>query len=270
MARFQQPLYEPMTLCGKVMIRVTPFFAILNRTGLRWLILCGLLLAVVVLPFVVMGESITIWTDRFTSDVWHSKLARLAEGQDRAGQATFGDAVTALVLGTLLASDVLLPIPSSLVSTAAGGLYGLWPGTLLSVAGMTLSCAFGYWLGASAGRHAASRLVGKRELARLEEMNQRCGDWMIVVARSIPVLAEASTFLAGISRMQPRRFLLLSVCSNLGISLVYAAIGVYAVYINSFIWAFAGAILVPVIVLLIWSNTKRYLREIAPEGESDP
>lgn len=262
MARFQQQLYEIMTSCGKVMIRVTPFFAILNRTGFRWLILCGLLLVVVFIPFVLMAESISIWTDGFASDVLHPKLTRMADGQDRARQAAFGDAVMALVLGTLLASDVLLPIPSSLLSTAAGSCYGFWPGTLLSVVGMTISCAFGYWVGASAGRHAAFRLVGNRELARLEEMNQRCGDWMIVVARSIPVLAEASTFFAGISRMPRRRFALLSVCSNLGISLVYAAIGVHAVHINSFMWAFAGAILVPAIVLLIWSNTKRYLRVI--------
>ncbi len=59
-----------------------------------------------------------------------------------------------------------------------------------------------------------------------------------------------------------RRFLLLSACSNLGISLVYSAIGVHAVHLNSFIWGFAGAILVPVIVLLIWSNTKRYFHVI--------
>jgi uncharacterized membrane protein YdjX (TVP38/TMEM64 family) len=186
----------------------------------------------------------------------------MAEGQDRSGQAACGDAVMALVLGALLASDVLLPIPSSLLSTAAGGLYGFWPGALLSAAGMTISCVFGYWLGASAGRHAAFRLVGNHQLARLEEMSQRCGDWMIVVARSIPVLAEASTFFAGISRMPRGRFALLSVCSNLGISLVYAAIGAHAVHLNSFMWALAGAILVPAIVILIWSNTKQYLRII--------
>lgn len=184
MACFQQQLYEIMTSYGKVMIRVTPFFAILNRTGFRWLILCGLLLALVFIPFVLMAESISIWTDAFASDVLYPRLSRMAEGQDRSGQAACGDAVTALVLGALLASDVLLPIPSSLLSTAAGGLYGFWPGALLSV------------------------------------------------------------------------------YSNLGISLVYAAIGAHAVHLNSFMWALAGAILVPAIVILIWSNTKQYLHII--------
>jgi hypothetical protein len=39
---------------------------------------------------------------------------------------------------------------------------------------------------------------------------------MIVVVRSVPVLAEASTVLAGMSRMPFRRFVLLSVLANGG------------------------------------------------------
>jgi membrane protein DedA with SNARE-associated domain len=74
---------------------------------------------------------------------------------------------------------------------------------------------------------------------------------MIMGVRSIPVLAEASTFVAGMSLMPFGMFLIISVLSNLGISLVYATIGAYAVQFPAFWFAFVGAWLVPTLVMVL-------------------
>ena len=70
---------------------------------------------------------------------------------------------------------------------------------------------------------------------------------MLILFRAVPVLAEASVILAGFARMSPVRFFAMTTPANLGISVAYAAVGTFAVGANSFLLAFAGAILVPAI-----------------------
>ena len=57
---------------------------------------------------------------------------------------------TAGAIGALLALDVFLPVPSSIVSTGAGVLLGFWTGAAVIWIGMTLGCVIGYVFGAYA------------------------------------------------------------------------------------------------------------------------
>lgn len=199
----------------------------------RWLLLALIILAFILVPFLLLADAIEMWTQHFL---------------ESAGERS---ALVAAVLGTLLASDILLPVPSSVVSTAAGLFLGFTGGMMTSLVGMTLSCGVGFWLGARFGRPIASRLVGSSELQRLEDISRRVGDWLIVVARPVPVLAEASILFAGMSRMPTYRFMLLTTLSNLGISAVYAGIGALSATLNSFLLAVAGSTLVPLLAIMI-------------------
>jgi uncharacterized membrane protein YdjX (TVP38/TMEM64 family) len=76
----------------------------------------------------------------------------------------------------------------------------------------------------------------------------------------VPVLAEASVFLAGLARMPFGRFAWITGLSNLGISAVYAAAGAFAARRESFLLAFAAAVLIPAAAML----AVRYWR---PGGE---
>jgi uncharacterized membrane protein YdjX (TVP38/TMEM64 family) len=135
------------------------------------------------------------------------------------------------------------------VSTAAGFLLGFMGGTAASLAGMTASCIAGFWLGAKFGRPVAARMVGNADMHRLEAISRDFGDWVVVIARPVPVLAEASVLFAGISRMRTYRFLTLSTLSNLGVSAAYSAVGAFSASINSFLFAVAGSILLPLAAL---------------------
>jgi len=199
----------------------------------RWLLLGLLILAFILIPFFLFGDRIGVWT------------------QNLLDFASERSALVAVTLGMLLAIDILLPVPSSVVSTAAGLFLGFAGGTMTSLVGMTMSCTVGFWLGLRFGRPIASRMVGSSELQRLERISRQVGDWVIVVARPVPVLAEASVLLAGMSRMPTYRFMLLTTLSNLGISLVYAAIGALSATLNSFLLAVAASILVPLGAILI-------------------
>jgi len=196
---------------------------------MRWAVLWAVLIGLVLLPFVL-----------FESE-FNAFAARVTQG----GTATW---LAASSIFGLLALDVFLPVPSSIVSTAAGVLLGFWRGTAVVWTGMTIACLIGYWVGARASA-MARRFVGDEGLARAERLVRRHGDWTILLCRPVPVLAEASVIFAGLVRASLPRFLALTALSNLGIAAGYSAFGTYSMSLDSFVVAFVGALLIPGIVM---------------------
>lgn len=206
-----------------------------TRTGAmwRWAVLVGLILVLILVPFALFGARLDEWSTAFLA---HSR--------------TEAWLTRVLVIG-LLAIDIFLPVPSSAVSTFAGMSLGFWDGFATSTAGMTLGCIIGYAAGRSLGRQVTLRIVGHQQTRRLESGAARWGDWILVATRAVPVLAEASTLVVGAGRMRAGRFFVITTLANAGISLVFAAVGAYAANLASFLLAFAGAVAVPGVALLI-------------------
>jgi uncharacterized membrane protein YdjX (TVP38/TMEM64 family) len=152
-----------------------------------------------------------------------------------------GGALLALVIVAFLAADVVLPVPSSVMSTAAGFLFGAVAGSALTFTGMTLGCAIGYAL----GRRGGAYLVPALERAALAAHAQRYGFGALALARAVPVLAEASVLLADAARMEPRPFLLAVLPANLGIAIIYAVAGAVSASAGTFLLALAAALLLP-------------------------
>ncbi len=198
---------------------------------------CGLLLAVILVPFALLGDGLEAATRRWLSEA-------LSPWQH------------ALLLGGLLAGDIVLPVPSSLASTAAGALLGFWGGGATSWVGMMVSCQVGYVLGARAGAASLRRVAGEAELARVARAVERHGPWFLLLLRGVPVLAEASVVFAGLSRMPPRRFFALCAVSNLGISAAYAAVGSSAMATGSSPLLLSGLVLLP--ALALWLGRGRW------------
>ena len=87
---------------------------------LRWGVLGALFLASLIIPFMIWGEALDSWVARV----------------DWTGTApTLAAAAGAL----LLAADIVLPVPSSLVVTMLGTVLGAWLGTAVGTAGLTVS-----------------------------------------------------------------------------------------------------------------------------------
>ena len=97
----------------------------------------------------------------------------------------------------------------------------------------------------------ALRFVGESELQRVAAAHERFGDATIVALRAVPVLAEASVVLAGLSSMPLGRFVVLTALATLGIAVTYAAVGAFAVDANSFLLAFAGSIILPGLAMVL-------------------
>jgi uncharacterized membrane protein YdjX (TVP38/TMEM64 family) len=198
---------------------------------MRWSVLVGGMFAVIIIPFILFEkqfEALGSW---------------LAEGHASGW-------TSASIIAGLLALDVFLPVPSSIVSTGAGVLLGFWRGLAVIWIGMIAGCALGYAFGARAAG-AARKLVGAESLVKAGQVMDKYGTWALVICRPIPVLAESSIVFAGLVRSPLAPFVWLTTLSNLGIAIAYAAVGAFSMKSESFLWTFAGAIALPGIAMLV-------------------
>jgi membrane protein DedA with SNARE-associated domain len=144
--------------------------------------LIALALLIPIVPFAIIGE--------LPGERW------LSAADDNA--VLFG-----LTGGGLLAIDVLLPIPSSIVGTLLGARLGFLPGLLWCWAGLMIGNLVGY---------ATGRLL----LARFgERLPQAPTLVALFLSRPVPVFAEAVTFTAGAERMPLRHFIAVCAAGNL-------------------------------------------------------
>ena len=196
---------------------------------MRWAALWAVLIGLVLVPFFLFEAQFNALAARIVQDDTSRMLS-----------------ATGIV--ALLAFDVFLPVPSSIVATAAGVLLGLWKGTLVVWIGLMIGCLLGYVVGKK-GTGAARWMVGAESLTRAESLMRRYGDAAIVLCRPVPVLAEASVVFAGLVRAPFPRFAWLTAASNLGIAAGYAAFGAFSMRIDSFLAAFLGALVLPGLAL---------------------
>jgi len=208
-----------------------------NHRLIHWILLITAALAVPTLPFLMFGESaesqMTHWLDLSKSP---------------------GTAAT-LVIG-LLASDIFLPVPSSLVSIFAGKALGFWLGTAASWCGMTIGTSVAYWLVRWLGRPLARRLSSEEELARMDALANRYGVLILILARPVPVLAEASVLVMGTMQIGWWRFFAAVGLSNFGIAAVYALLGDRVQLPIAMAAAFAVPVVVTIVARWLWPSAK--------------
>jgi len=202
-------------------------------TGLRWSLLAGVVLALILVPFLLFEERIVRFSEVLLQD-------------------STGGLPVAVAVVLLLASDLFIPVPSSFVATASGLLLGLVPGIAATWVGLQSGALAGYAVGRLARRRVAARILGEAELQRATGAYARWGGLSLIAARAVPVLAEGSVVIAGVARMPLLRFSCLVGTSNVAIAAIYAGVGAYVRDVNTFLLAFAASILIPGSLMLLF------------------
>ena len=198
----------------------------------RWAVFAALLLGFILVPFALLEGRM----DELVQDTLQSKASI---------------AWIALAVVAFLLADIVLPVPSSFVLSTTGYLLGLGVGTAVCFVGLSCASLAGYALGRYAGGPLTQRIVGRAQLERFSRLSQRHGDLLLVAFRAMPVLAEATTILAGISRLPLPRFIAVVSVGNAVVAAVYAWIGAVSASQSSFLFASVAAIVLPVII--VWS-----------------
>jgi len=185
-----------------------------------------------------------IWAERL--DQWAGAL--IAEGRSHP-------LLTGAILALLLASDIILPVPSCFVSTACGVTLGFVYGTAASLAGMTFSTLAGYALGRLA-TPAAQSMLGSTESEQLSAFQKKFGLWLVLALRPVPVLAEASILFSGISRQPFGKTMAVATLGNLSVSALYAAVGAYGGRESTVTAFILSALLAGIMMLIARKNMK--------------
>lgn len=186
----------------------------------------GVLFVLILAPFALWEDPMNAWAEAMLQ-------------AQRSKSWSFG------VIVLLLVADIVLPIPSSIVSTTSGYLLGFGLGLVAGWTGMTLACIGGYALGRFAGQGLLRRLLSSEDMALTKHDFEQRGDLMLAISRPVPMLAEASVIMAGALARPFSRFLAVTALANLGISLVYAAAGAFSAGVDSFLLAFLAAMGLP-------------------------
>lgn len=199
-----------------------------SRGTLLWIAL----FAAIIVPFVLWGEAFEAYGASVLEDATPSLPL-------------------ALTLVALLAGDLLLPIPSSLLAVGTGAVFGAIAGTALITVGLSIGAWIGYELGRSAGRAGIARWVEDTQRERLEAFAQKRGLGLLVALRAVPVLAEASAVVAGSSGMSRARSLLTMTLANLVIAAIYAIAGSLAASSGSLELAAMAGVGLPGLAMLL-------------------
>jgi len=156
----------------------------------------------------------------------------------------------------LLAADLLLPVPSTVVISALGFIYGTFAGGL--IAGIGLMCAglAGYGVGRLFGERLARRWLGDRDFEKGRVLFANGGGWVVALSRALPILPEAVSCMAGLVRMPFGQFLTSLACGSLPMGFLFAAIG-RAGHVSPG-WAFALSLIVPAVLWFIAARLKRW------------
>jgi uncharacterized membrane protein YdjX (TVP38/TMEM64 family) len=192
----------------------------------------GLALLAPVLPLVVFGD----------------RLDALVESWLDPPPPAWG--VALLTIG-VLATDILLPVPSSVVSTFAGAQLGILPATAASWVGMTMSGLLGFGLAKWFGRGLVVRFSSPADIDRIDRFGSQYGLWIVVATRPLPLLAEAAVFVVGLTQVSWRRYLPPLMLSNLGIALVYSLLGHYARSQGQLVFALFASIALPLAAAVV-------------------
>jgi uncharacterized membrane protein YdjX (TVP38/TMEM64 family) len=155
----------------------------------RFGILFGLLTFVVLLIF-------GIWGDRFESLFNPEDTRLLLENTWSAGP----------IGAALLVSDILLPIPTTVVIGAMGAVLGPVTGAFWGWVGLTLAGWTGYVIARLGGAPIKRRWISAEEEEKFGRFFDHKGGLAVVLSRMLPVLPEVLSLLAGFYGMHPLRF----------------------------------------------------------------
>jgi membrane protein DedA with SNARE-associated domain len=194
-----------------------------TRWGLVWFV--ALTCAAILVPF-------ALWEDAI-------------ESQTRAVLSGASPMVVAFAVIGLLAVDVVLPIPASLVMVAAAVALPPLVAFLSCFAGLMLSCVLGYGIGWRLGEPILARMATADRRAALSSWFARYGVVVVAACRSVPVLAELSVVMAGTARARAIPFLAVCLAANAAVAAIYVALGAQVSDTWSFLAAFAASCTVP-------------------------
>ena len=158
-------------------------------------------------------------------------------------------AETGLMVGFFLPGDSLLVTAGVF---AANGRLNIWWLNVLLVAAAIVGDTVGYWIGRKAGpalfNRPRSRFFNPAHLRRAHDFYEKHGGKTIILARFMPIVRTFAPVVAGMGKMEYRRFLSFNVFGGL---LWVVSMTLIGYYLGQFAWVKKNIEIVIVIVVFL-------------------
>lgn len=168
-----------------------------------------------------------------------------------------------LISSVLLISDILFPVPSSIIMITNGALFGIVNGCLVSLLGGVLASMTGWLLG-KMNKKAVDKFIGPNGLREADSFIKKWGSLAIILSRPIPVLAETVAIVSGSLVVSPVKMTLYSIAGLLPACLLYAYSGSRAIEMNT---AWQSFLFVIAIALTVWLVGKKLVKSNSTTSE---
>lgn len=156
-----------------------------------------------------------------------------------------------LIIIGLLTSDLVLPIPSSVVMTFSGLFYGFLAGALISTIGSLTGSITGFIIFRKKGQSFTKKLIDMDEQKSMNNWFNSYGEGILIISRMIPMLAETMACFAGLTKISFKRFLLFIAVGTIPISLYYSYFGSHLKTVSEWSLPLAIGIIIPGIIWII-------------------
>ncbi len=200
----------------------------------------------IVVPFIIVVILISV-VFIFFENLEHYFTELLHESVDQK-------LIYSLVSFLALTSDIVLPVPSSIVMYTNGFVLGPVPGTALSFISVMVGSIFGYYL----GRFTSLGLKAKED-EKANYFLRKYGSLAILISRGIPILSESICIVCGYNKMNLKTYLLFNVIGYIPVCIIYAYFGSIGYDKDSFLITFGCSML---IAALFFLAGKKYLKAI--------
>lgn len=158
-----------------------------------------------------------------------------------------------LIAVFLLLADLVLPVPATGIMAALGAVYGLFFGSIIGIFGSVLAGLSGYSLARFGGKYAVRFIADDEELEQCRKTFDCWGGWAVLLSRMLPVMPEVIALLAGIAKMDFRKFVASLFLGTVPTVVLFVCLGYYSR--EEPWWGMMVAILLPI---LIWSVFLRF------------
>lgn len=199
-----------------------------GRSG-RPLFWWGLALVLVVLL------SIAIWY--WWAEV--GQLVRFISDQEALADylQSFGAWGPLVLLGAQVLQVFFAPFPGHVVLIAAGYVYGFWLGLLFNITFTVGASQLAYLFARWAGRPLVYRFVDSETVVYWERVANQKGVLFFTISFLLPIFpSDAMNFVAGLSGIDARRFLIANFLGRFPSAVMLTLIGAYGLELSPLIW----------------------------------
>lgn len=148
----------------------------------------------------------------------------------------------------ILTSDIILPVPSSLVMILNGKVLGVISGTIVSLTSGVISSSIGFYLGRKSNPFI-NKLFNKNDQQISHDLIKNFGNITITISKALPIISEAVSIVSGTTLLSFKTFFVYSVAGHLIVSVIYAFVGNFTTSLHSNI---ITAIIIVSALMIAW------------------